>query len=197
MLFVLLGLGVVSYGLYDLTQKALQYPKTIAVSAEVMRTSATTTQFVLSASPITPVWLYIPSIGVHAQVEEVGNTSGDAMAAPKKFSDVGWYRLGAKPGEAGNAVFAGHVNNALTKAGVFEHLGNVAVGEKIIAEGKEATLTFEIVRIEDYTQDDAPLPLIFAKEGPSGVVLITCAGEWDAHARAYDKRLVVFARLVQ
>ena len=153
------------------------------------RSPATTT-------PITPATLTVPAIGVTAAVEQVGKRADGTMQAPTKFGDVAWYSLGAKPGEAGNAVIAGHVNNALTKTGVFEHLSNLKVGDAIVVSDVSGkTLTYFVIKLETYPASDAPAASIFTGEGPSQLVLITCDGEWVASAHSFSKRFVVYARL--
>ncbi|HVZ75754.1 MAG TPA: class F sortase [Candidatus Paceibacterota bacterium] len=149
-----------------------------------------------TTTPLVPVHLAIPSIGVSAKVESVGQKSDGSMATPSTWQDVAWYNLGPKPGEAGNAVIDGHVNNALTTAGVFEHLGQIAVGDSVVvSDASGRSLTYTVSSIEDYDTNAAPLNEIFSTAGPSQIVLITCAGDWDPHAHAFDKRLVVVARL--
>ncbi len=189
------GSVVVLYGAYDLYSK-IKFAAEFATIQTVPPSSATTS-FRATAPRLMPARLVIPTIGVNAAVEVVGTNDSGAMATPQKFSDVTWYKLGAAPGEAGNAVFAGHVNNALTKAGVFEHLFDLTQGDRIsIVETSGYTLTYAVVDVADYTEDDAPLATIFSKDGPSGLVLITCAGDWDPHARSYNKRLVIYTRLL-
>ena len=199
------GVFVVLYGAHDMFMRLPQValdPNALFAGAtqpgiRAVAPVATTSVQRLSAPAITPARLTIPSIGVDANVEQVGNNTSGAMATPKNFMDVAWYALGSQPGSTGNAVFAGHVNNALTKAGVFQHLDEVGINDKILVEDASGrTLTFVVRDIEDYGEQDAPLHDIFSSNTASGVVLITCAGDWDAKAHSFNKRLVVYASLI-
>lgn len=150
-----------------------------------------------SSAAFVPARIAVPSVGITAEVVGVGNKSDGSMDAPKNFSEVGWYTLGAKPGASGNAVFAGHVNNALMKAGVFAHLKEVSVGDYVsVSDASGKTLLYRVHDIEQYPADEAPVASIFSMTGPSQLVLYTCDGEWDSAARSFDKRLVVFAKQV-
>ena len=148
------------------------------------------------SSALIPLRLRIQRLGIDAAVEQVGKNATGAMANPSSFRTVGWYKLGAKPGEGGNAVFAGHVNNALTSAGVFEHLGELSLGDtvEVVGEGGKS-LTFIVREISTYVPEEAPLEAIFATSGPPQVVLITCDGDWNEARRQFNKRLVVVAQL--
>ncbi len=149
--------------------------------------------------PLIPSVLRIPSIGVEADVQAVGvKSDGKTMAAPTDYNDVAWYKPGVKPGAAGNAVFAGHLNSpVLLKSGVFEHLSNVKIGDKVIVLGESGKeLTYAVIEMDEYTTALAPLEDIFRAEGPSQIVLVTCEGEWDEQKRTFEKRLVVVARLL-
>ena len=151
--------------------------------------SATTT-------PITPARLIIPSIGVNANVEQVGKKADGSMGTPQTFGDVAWYALGSKPGAAGNAVIDGHVDNALTTAGVFMHLSQVHLGDTItVADASGATRTFVVNNIQEVPADTAPDASIFTTTGPSELVLITCDGNWVPAAKSFSTRLEVFATL--
>jgi LPXTG-site transpeptidase (sortase) family protein len=148
-----------------------------------------------STEPLVPVRLVVPAIGVDAEVEQVGKTLQGAMATPEALANVGWYRLGAQPGAAGNAVFAGHVNNALGLAGVFKELSKLKKGDEVRVQGQDGTeLVYVVERIDSYKEAEAPVEEIFATSGPTQLVLITCEGEWDEVTRTFDKRLVVVAR---
>jgi len=116
------------------------------------------------------------------------------MATPTDFADVGWYALGGRPGGIGNAVFAGHVNNALTKEGVFGHLSQVHVGDYVTVSDKDGhTIVYKVTAIDQYPADEAPAASIFASTGPSQLVLITCDGDWVPAEKTFDKRLVITA----
>jgi sortase A len=146
-----------------------------------------------AAAPFAPARLTIPSIGVDARVEQVGKKAG-SMATPKDYNDVAWYEYGGRPGGPGNAVFAGHVNNALTTAGVFMHLEKLSIGDYVtVADTEGKTLVYKVKAIDQYKVDEAPAASIFAATGPSQLILITCDGEWVQSERTFDKRLVITA----
>lgn len=143
---------------------------------------------------VLPVRIKVPSIGVDAKVISVGKKADGTMGTPENFKEVAWYSLGAKPGEAGNAAFAGHVNNALTQAGVFSNLSKVDIGDYItLSDAQGKTLVYVVSAKNEYPADEAPAAEIFRTNGPSKIVLITCEGEWVPAERTFEKRLVVEA----
>lgn len=151
-----------------------------------------------STTPLVPVRLLIPSIGVNAHVEQVGKKADGTMGTPSTFGDVAWYAAGSAPGQSGNAVIDGHVDNALTTAGVFMHLSQIALGDTITVVNASGTpMSFTVNNIEEIPADSAPAASIFATTGPAQLVLITCDGTWVPNAKSFDKRLVVFASLKQ
>lgn len=149
-----------------------------------------------STTALIPVRLLIPSIGVNAKVEQVGKKADGSMGTPSTFGDVAWYAPGQAPGEPGNAVIDGHVDNALTTAGVFMHLSQIALGDTIeVLNASGTPMSFTVNNIEEYPVNSAPAASIFATTGPSQLVLITCDGTWVPSAKSFDQRLVVFASL--
>jgi LPXTG-site transpeptidase (sortase) family protein len=150
-----------------------------------------------TTSPLIPTRLTVPSLRIDAPVENVGKKADGTMGTPSKFGSVAWYAPGSKPGESGNAVFAGHVNNALTTAGVFSHLSQIRLGAAVQVANKDGrTLSYKVVSVEEYPASTAPADAIFTEVGPSQLILITCDGDWDAGAHSFDKRLVVVAELI-
>ena len=157
---------------------------------------STTTPDMPLQSGIIPARLTIPSIGVNAKVESVGVGADGAMQTPSSFGTVAWYKYGSQAGAAGNAVIDGHVNNALTSAGVFEHLDQIRLGDKIVvADAAGNTETFVVQSEQIYSVDKSPTAQIFARTGPSQLVLITCDGAWDQGKDEFNERLVVYAAL--
>ncbi len=197
------GILVVLVGLADVTSRLAQSVlgddalfNAFAPAAALRSSSAVVPEAVAtSSSVLVPARLKVPSLGISALVEEVGQRADGAMGTPADFMNVGWWSEGSKPGEKGNAVFAGHVNNALTLPGVFAHLSQVKKGDYVtVSDAEGRTLVYEVVEVSLYETDKAPLAKIFAKTGPSQLVLITCEGEWLEDERSFDKRLVVVAR---
>lgn len=190
----------VLYGAYDLLGRIFSVGAVAIIPAtETYAEGTIGSAYVppLPVAPIVPLQLTIPRIGVTATVEHVGKKVDGKMANPSTFSTVAWYKEGARPGAGGNAVIAGHLNNAIGLSGVFEKLNTLALGDIIKVKdehGKE--LTFIVREMTVYETDQAPTEQIFATAGPARLVLITCDGAWDQGKRSYDKRLIVFADLI-
>jgi LPXTG-site transpeptidase (sortase) family protein len=147
-----------------------------------------------AAGTLVPARLRIPAIGVNAPVEQVTQKADGTMGTPTKFGDVAWYAPGQKPGAPGSAVFAGHVDNALTTAGIFEHLDQLKTGDYVSVEDSTGkTLVYRVASSKSYPANQAPLADIFATSGPQKLVLITCAGDWVTSEHQFDQRLVVIA----
>lgn len=201
---LLVGVLVVLVGLADLSSRAAHkfFGNTTnaslfgSVGSLVEDQPAVASADFATTTPIIPTQIDIPTIGVHAHVQEVGKKADGSMATPTNFSDVGWYSLGSKPGEEGSAVVAGHVNNARTTSGVFEHLSDMSVGDYITLSDKDGkTLLYRVREVAQYTTNEAPADQIFTTAGPTQLVLVTCGGDWDTAAHAFDKRFVVYAQL--
>ncbi len=140
-----------------------------------------------------PQTLVIPKIGVEAQVESVAEDESGRMDVPKEVYNVGWYSLGFKPGENGNAVLAGHFDTQTGAPAVFYYLGNLAVGDEVIVRDKTGKkLSFTVTKKVSYPFDQVPLDEIFGESDKPGLNLITCAGTWDVGSRNYSNRTVVY-----
>lgn len=149
--------------------------------------------------PVKPARLIIPAIGVDAQVQSVGlawQGNGD-MGVPTNFTDVGWYNGGPLPGEPGSAVIDGHLDGRNVREAVFYNLDKLKIGDLVeVVDTNGQTLRFRVVgtKVYDY---DAPTADIFSGDtSKARLNLITCAGSWDASAKLYNKRIVVFTELV-
>lgn len=144
-----------------------------------------------------PSELYIPKLGINADIQHLGITGSGNMAAPDNFSDVSWYKYGTLPGEVGSAVMAGH-NNGIYVRGVFKRLHELKVGDSVyvIKENGEK-LHFNVVEVATYPYNDAPLEKIFNRKDSRRLNLITCAGNWIESENTSDKRIVVYTELVE
>lgn len=143
-----------------------------------------------------PVRLKIPSIKVDAVIESVGLTPKGAMDVPKDPNNVGWYSLGVRPGEKGNAVLAGHLDWYNGKIAVFQNLKNLHAGDLLSIETDKGRFFPFIVRaIRSYDPNEIA-PEVFQKSDGIHLNLVTCGGLWDKQRRIYRERLVIFTDAV-
>jgi len=146
-----------------------------------------------------PVRLEIPAIGVVASVELVGLTRDRAMDVPKGWMNVGWYRDGYRPGEPGNAVFAGHLDTSSGGPAVFWSLDQLQPGDEVIVSYQNGDRYTFLVEGQEMYQYDAQGPIIdriFGDSLTADLNLVTCDGAWDHGQATYTHRLVVFTTLV-
>lgn len=143
-----------------------------------------------------PVRLKIPSIGVDAAIESVGLTAKKAMDVPKNSDNVGWYNLGPRPGDKGNAVLAGHLDWYYGKTAVFQHLSKLKVGDVLSVETDQGkSFPFVVREIRTYKPNEHALD-VFKKSDGRHLNLVTCGGIWDTFRKMYSERLVVFTDAV-
>lgn len=152
-----------------------------------------------------PAQLSIPAIRVNAPVMNVGKTAQGLMDAPVSravnspyWTHVFWYAPGAAPGQAGNAVIAGHVNRVGGDPAVFWYLKDLAPGDDVyVTTVQGQKLHFIVDRIVSYPASAPSAQVINAVFGPTSahrLNLITCSGVWTGNG--YDQRLVVFTTQV-
>lgn len=145
---------------------------------------------------ILPSKTIIPKIGVDAKVEQVGQDSQGRMDIPQNYKNVGWYKLGIKPGEKGNAVIDGHIDTPKKEAGVFYRINELVPGDVIyIKDSKNKTFTFFVTKALYFDYDKVPIDEVFGKTEKFRLNLVTCAGKFDKLTKNYSQRLVVFSEL--
>ncbi len=147
----------------------------------------------LSVSP--PVGLRIDALEVDAPIDAYGvDRATGQMAVPDNVTDVGWYEYGPRPGEPGSSVLAAHVDLAGSGPGVFFDLRTLDEGDQITVlheDGSESP--FRVVARSTYEKEELPLDVIFSREGPSVLTLITCGGGFNSNISRYDSNVVVYA----
>src|SRR5579884_4223980 len=115
-----------------------------------------------SSSTPTEPWqqarLSIPRLHINAPVLSVGKTPSGAMDAPVSqainspyWTSVFWYNVGPAPGQAGNAVIAGHVDRVGGDPAVFWSLSHLTPGDKVFVAMKSGQqLQFVVNRVVKY-----------------------------------------------
>ena len=140
-----------------------------------------------------PIKLKIPQINIDANVEQVALTSGGFMNAPEGPSEVGWYSLGPRPGEVGNAVIDGHSGWKDGKKAVFDNLYKLKIGDKVSVESSTGVITtFVVKKISKYSPNADATNVFISTDDKAHLNLITCTGFWDNILKSHSSRLVVF-----
>jgi hypothetical protein len=147
------------------------------------------------AAPPAPVRVRIDAIGVDAVVAGLGiDPDNGQMDVPPNVSEVGWYRHGPVPGEAGSSVMAAHVDLSGPGRGVFWSLGELEPGDRIIVDYADGTSAeFSVEARNTYLKTELPLDAIFARGGTPVLTLVTCGGGFNTTIGRYDSNVVVYA----
>jgi sortase (surface protein transpeptidase) len=120
------------------------------------------------------------------------------MDTPKDSDNGAWYNLGAKPGQRGNAVIAGHYDKADGSPAAFWDIAKLSSGDQIvITDVRGNKKTFEVTRVEKFPYDNFPMQEVFGDSDEPMLNLITCEGKWNSATGLYSHRTVVFSKLVK
>jgi Sortase domain len=139
-----------------------------------------------------PTSITIPAIGVHAPIVAVGLQADGAMQLPDP-GQVGWYRLGPRPGAPGPAVLVGHVDNR-TGPDVFYRLRQLRPGDQILIGDSDGTTSrFLVGRLEQRPKTALLASRIFTPTHGPQLHLVTCAGHFNRATGHYLDNLIVFA----
>jgi sortase (surface protein transpeptidase) len=143
----------------------------------------------------TPTRLHIEAIGVSADIQPHGvDRSTGQMDIPDNVSDVAWYKYGPSPGDPGSAVLAAHVDLQGQGPGVFFDLERLEPGDVITVGFDDGTdAQFDVWARTTYRKDQLPTEVLFNRDGPPILSLVTCGGGFDRSTSRYDSNVVVFA----
>jgi LPXTG-site transpeptidase (sortase) family protein len=147
------------------------------------------------AGPITPSRVRIPAIGVDTAIAAVGLRADGSMDVPDNLWTSSWLRNGPQPGQAGNAVIAGH--RGIGSPALFSHLENLQPGDRIyVSDVAGNELIYEVTRVASLDLSRSTQVAVFGPTSGQHLVLITCFGRYIPSARTYDHRLVAFSKLL-
>lgn len=143
-------------------------------------------------SPPAPAELMIGDISLWAPVVPVGIEPDGQLEIPDE-TEVGWYRFGSRPGQAGTTVLAAHVSWNDTY-GPFFDLARLEPGASIeltLADGTNRE--YQVVERAQYGKTELPPDRIWTRDGPETLVLITCGGDFNRRIRRYADNIVIYA----
>lgn len=140
--------------------------------------------------PGTPRQVRIPRLGVSAEVVGI-RTRGDVLVPPSDPARLGWWADGARPGDPGRALVAGHTVS--TGGGALDDLERLRPGDPVVVSDTDGRTRWEVTSVEvlDKGRLSRAAERLFRQDGPPRLVLLTCE-DWDG--TAYRSNVVVVAR---
>jgi len=135
------------------------------------------------------VWMAIPKLKLSVNIMDVGIEHGEYVVPAW---DVGHQDDSANPGEAGNAVFNGHVET-INAGHVFARLKDLEAGDGIYTYTKTQRLIWAVRETKVVPNTDVGF---LAPTEDARITLYTCTGTWRPLERDYSQRLVVVGELV-
>ena len=145
-----------------------------------------------------PLTLFIPKLSIKAPIEPVRLDAEGNMDVPRNPLHASWYSAGAKPGEVGSMVLAGHLDDQKGKPALFAKITTLQEGDIVrVRNTGGTTFEYRVTKKATYPYDHAPLKEIFGETIESHLNLITCAGTWDPTSQNYATRDVVYTVLQQ
>ncbi len=200
------------YGVYSFFNNAPEEPSQISdavpVRDDVDKTEVTDKDRDEHKVPAdNPRYISIPDLGVEkARVINIGlipNTN--QLDSPISIFDAGWFNQSEKPGVGAGALLLDGHNGGPSKGGIFDTLGDLQIGARIIVErGDGEQFTYKVVSNKQLTlnemndsnnPDGMATALQSVEEGKQGLNIITCVGNWLPQQNTFDKRVMLRAVL--
>ena len=145
-----------------------------------------------------PTSITFERLGINAAIKPAGLDKDGAIGVPANTNDVGWYTGSGTPGGPGTAVLVGHVSGYTSAGGVFLNLKKAQKNDTLrITMGDGRTVEYTVRNTQRFAKDavDMNAAITSVEPGKPGLNIITCAGKYDAKAKTFSERLVVYATL--
>lgn len=159
-----------------------------------------------SASPVTParrsgvaaeapVRVQLPS-GTTVPVRAVTTSADGVLDVPDDIRTAGWWRGGSRLGDPfGATLIAAHIDSRSQGLGPYVELLSVRAGAKIVVDSKRLEQIFNVTSLRLVPRNSlAGKTGLFSVSGPRRLVMVTCAGPFDASRGGYQNLAVVTAR---
>ncbi len=146
---------------------------------------------------VAPARVTVPAHGLDVPVEPVGTRPDGQMAIPDDVDRAGWYRFGPVPGAPGSAVVAGHVDDVEQGLGAMAALRGTEPGDEVVVTDAAGAVTrWRVVSRETLDKQALPLDVLFRRDGPPRLTLVTCGGPFLPEVGGYRDNVVVVAEPV-
>lgn len=142
-----------------------------------------------------PISIAIPALGIDQSLVQLGVNPDRTLEVPTNGNDIGWWRSGPAPGEAGGAVIAAHLTYNGGQPAVFIDLPDLTAGSEVLIDREDGSVaTYQVTATEVVDKDEFPNEEIYRLEGAPVLTLITCGGEFLNGS--YTDNVIVYASLV-
>ncbi|MFF7360088.1 class F sortase [Streptomyces sp. NPDC008125] len=168
-----------------------------APSAHAQQSRPPSTAIALERS--VPLRLEVPAIGVDTPVVRLGLAADGTVEVPAitAHDRAGWYENGPTPGQTGPAVMLGHVTVGSYGDGVFRHLAQLRVGDRVVVRLEDSTAAeFAVFATRTVAKAAFPTEAVYGNVDRPELRLITCGGARDGDG-GYQDNVIVFAALAQ
>jgi LPXTG-site transpeptidase (sortase) family protein len=143
--------------------------------------------------------LTIDSVKINISLMDVSVNDDGVLQVPTNWTDGGWFKYSARPGEQGNVIINAHYDDNFGRPAAFWQLKNVKVGDKVLLLDKYGkSYTYSVTDSYLVSINDPNRLKVFAdEENKATLTLLTCGGIWLPGKSTYDKRFIVKAELVK
>jgi hypothetical protein len=133
--------------------------------------------------------------GTVVPIRSAGIAADGSLAVPDDVRVAGWWRGGSRLGDPfGATLVAAHVDSATQGLGPYASLLSVRPGQRIVVGSAHLTQTFAVVSLRLLPRPSLPQHRrLFTARGDRRLVLVTCAGPYDARRGGYQNLAVVTA----
>ncbi len=143
---------------------------------------------------VPPARVTLPARGLDVPVDPVGTAPDGQMALPDDVGRAGWYRFGPVPGAPGSAVVAGHVDDAEQGLGAMAALREAEPGDEVVVtDAAGAATRWRVTARELLDKQALPVEVLFRRDGPPRLTLVTCGGPFLPEVGGYRDNVVVVA----
>ena len=205
---IVLGTGLVAVLVTGLAVAGLTWAGSGAGSTPLTRPRAESTQAPLpvttlpvvparrtgAARPERPTTSRLPN-GTVVPIRPAGTGGNGSLAVPDDIRSAGWWRGGSRLGDPfGATLLAAHVDSFAQGLGPYASLLSVRPGQQIVVASAHLTQTFAVVSLRLVPRRSLPQHgSLFSARGDRRLVLVTCAGPYDADRGGYQNLAVISA----
>ncbi len=133
--------------------------------------------------------------GTVVPIRPAGTTSDGSLAVPDDIREAGWWRGGSRLGDPfGVTLLAAHVDSTTQGLGPYASLLSARSGDRIVLASAHLTQAFAVVSLRLVPRRTlARRHQLFSARGDRRLVLVTCAGPYDAARGGYQDLAVITA----